>query len=133
MTKAARPVNSPSFLAVLIAGTVTVFFLIAIVREFIQSQNFHRQLGRLRADVATEEQRQHELHDLLAYLSSPTFQERQARLELGLKAEGERVIVVPDSVGGDQVTNSQTATDGSTLSNPGKWWRYFFAAKKPVQ
>lgn len=132
MTKAAQPLNSPSLLVVVIAGTVTVFFLIAIVREFIQSRNIHQQLGRLESNVVNEEQRQKELQDLLTYLSSPTFQERQARLELGLKGEGERVIVVPETPSDGVVTEAESV-ETAALNNPTKWWRYFFGLQKKVQ
>lgn len=132
MTKTAQPLNSPSLLVVVIAGTVTVFFLIAIVREFIQSRNIHQQLGRLESNVVTEEQRQKELQDLLTYLSSPTFQERQARLELGLKGEGERVIVVPETPSDGIVTEAESV-ETAALNNPAKWWRYFFGSQKKVQ
>lgn len=133
MTKAAPRPHSPSFLVVIIAGTVTVFFCIAIIREFIQSQGLHRQLSRLRQEVATEEDRQQELRELLAYLASPTFQERQARLELGLKAEGERVVVVPSTLGQEDQAAADSRTELNRLSNPGKWWYYFFASEKAVQ
>ncbi len=124
--------SQPSILVVLSAGALTVFFLTAIVREIVRSATVRRQVDRLRQELAVEAQRQGELDDLIGYLASPTFQEREARLKLNLKKSGERVIVIPT----DDNTNAVTGRDGqpidadSTLTKPpGRWWNYFFGAR----
>lgn len=134
MAKQVRSWQHPSLLVILIAGAVTVFFLIAIGREFFQTQQVHRQLSRLRSEVQSEQTRQKQLQGLLSYLSSPTFQERQARLELGLKGEGERVVIVPDN--GQTVINGQTVSSSTaekSTTNPSRWWAYFFGTKNKVE
>lgn len=117
----------PTVLIILIAGAITIFFLIAIGREFFQTRSVGHQLNRLRKEVAAEEQRQSELKNLLTYLSSPTFQERQARLQLGLQAEGEKVLILPAGEEESQSgTTEQSNASAEALSNPTKWWDYFF-------
>jgi hypothetical protein len=80
--------------------------------------------------VAAEEQRQRDLQNLLTYLQSPTFQERQARLELGLKKNGERVLVVPPNATDTPSTATKTSpattadTPAAETSNPSRWWHY---------
>jgi len=130
MARRATSWQQPSLIVILVAGAITVFFLVAIVREFLQTRDTDRQLGRLRAAVSLEEERQRSLQDLLAYLSSPTFQEQQARLQLGLKQPGERVVIIPES---ESTNQPGSTTPGSpqdpNRSNPMKWWDYFFSAK----
>ncbi len=126
----------PSLLVIGVAGAITLFFAVAIVREFFQSRLVGQQLHRLRQDVVQEEKRQKELQELLTYLSSPTFQERQARLELGLKGTGEKVVIVPGDAtttqpGAAKQNSSSTANPEET--NPDRWWRYFFHSNNNVQ
>lgn len=122
--------QQPSLVVILVAGAITIFFLVAIAREFLQTRDTDRQLSRLRQAVSAEEARQKSLQDLLAYLSSPTFQEQQARLQLGLKQPNERVVIIPkESVDPSANPDSQAAAANDTRSNPMKWWDYFFSDK----
>lgn len=133
----ARQKNSwlhhPSWWIVLIAGALFVTFSTAIIRELVNGHQVRQQVQRLQSEVASEQQRQGQLQDLIDYLGSPTFQEQEARLKLGLKKTGEQVIVVPatnDPVDGASTTGTPT-TDaaGQPLSRPEQWWQYFFGTR----
>ena len=124
----------PSVAIVVVAGVLTVVFLVAIVRELFKGHEVRTQVKRLRDQVAAEQGRQQQLQDLLGYLQSPTFQERQARLELGLKKDGERVIIVPPTnSNADTSDGTVTGTTGSSLppnaSAPVKWLDFFLHKK----
>jgi cell division protein FtsB len=123
---------SPSLLVVMIAGTITLFFMVSIVRELVQAGIVSQQVSRLRQEVAQAQGEQQRLADLLSYLNSPTFQERQARLQLGEKKAGERVIIVPDANTNALVADRQSESElaNAELSNPARWWQYFFSSKK---
>lgn len=120
--------RQPSWWIVLVAGVLFVTFSVAIIRELVNSHNVRQQVARLEQEVTSEEQRQQQLQDLIDYLGSPTFQEQEARLKLGLKKSDERVIVVPVA----PTTNTPGATSDtggsatSPLSHPAQWWKYFF-------
>lgn len=123
--------QQPSWWVVLIAGALFITFSTAIVRELINGHEVRQQVQRLEHQVATEQQRQAQLQDLIDYLGSPTFQEQEARLKLGLKKTGEQVIVVPTpapSVNGTNIPPAAQTTDinGQPLSHPQRWWKYFF-------
>ncbi len=124
--------RQPSWLIVIVAGTLVVVFLVAIVREFINGHQVRQQVQRLQAQVAVAKNHQHQLQDLIDYLGSPTFQEREARLQLGLKKNGERVIVVPPSTTSGNGAVSSTGSGSPDLpadaSRPARWWAYFFGA-----
>ncbi len=124
--------SQPSAWIILVAGALTVFFFVAIIREVVRTATVRRQVARLQQEVQGEAVRQGELEDLIGYLSSPTFQEREARLRLGLKKNGERVIVIPST----EKSTTDTTVGGSgpattqTPSTPAqRWWQYFFGTE----
>lgn len=129
--------SQPSWLIVLISGSILVFFLVAITREIFQGHHVRLQVKRLHEQVAAEDAKQRQLQDVADYLASPTFQEREARLKLGLKKEGERVIVVPlvnstpAGTSGSQPAGNN-GQDGPTAGSsvPRRWWSYFFSPTK---
>lgn len=126
-TSLSRPWSQTSWWVVVVGGLITIFFMFAIGREIFRTATVRRQVSRLQTELAKEDQRQSALQDLIGYLSSPTFQEREARLKLGLKKNGERVIVIPDSTNTNQTsTNDQSGQATSASSIPQRWWKYFF-------
>ena len=121
----------PSGWIILLAGALTVFFFVAIIREVVRTATVRRQVARLQQEVQGESVRQGELEDLIGYLSSPTFQEREARLRLGLKKNGERVIVIPSSEKSTADTSTAVtglASNQAPSTPPQRWWQYFFGA-----
>lgn len=126
--------QQPSWWIVLIAGALFVTFSVAIIRELVNGHQVRQQVQRLQHQVASEQQRQSQLQDLIDYLGSPTFQEQEARLKLGLKKTGEQVIVVPatnNPVAGSSGSTTTESVDstGQTTSRPQRWWKYFFAPR----
>lgn len=124
--------HQPSWWIVIIAGTLFVSFIVAIVREVVNSRNVAKQVRRLQDEVAVEQHRQQQLQELIDYLNSPTFQEQEARLKLGLKGEGESVIVVPPSASfsGATVNGTGATTEpDQSLDHPQHWWKYFFGPR----
>ncbi|MBI3573018.1 MAG: septum formation initiator family protein [Candidatus Kerfeldbacteria bacterium] len=119
----------PSWWAVVISGALLLVFSVAIVREVLNWHQIHQQVSRLRQQISVESRRQKQLQDLIHYLQSPTFQEREARLDLGLKKNGERVIVVPatnDSLSSNPSISSADQTSTAPVKSVDRWWGYFF-------
>lgn len=125
-------IRQPSWWIVVVSGALLVVFVVAIVRELINGHNVSQQVARLRAEVVQEQEHQRQLQDLIEYLGSPTFQEQEARLKLGLKKTGERVIVVPpeptngSSTGTDTASTTTAGNGAATDSHSSRWWTYFF-------
>lgn len=122
--------HAPSWWVVVVAGGLVIVFAVAITREFFRTRQIRQQVEQLRNQVAAEEQRHAELEDLIAYLSSPTFQEREARVQLGLKKSGEQVIIVQPEPRGESTESGSTAngTTGVGGRPVQQWWTYFFGA-----
>ena len=59
------------------------------------------------------------------YLQTDFFVEKEARLKLGLRKPGEQVVVVPNEIG-KLVKISQKGYNNANLTNPQKWWHYFW-------
>lgn len=125
---------SASWWIVLGSSALVIVFSFAIIREVIRSGQVRNQIDRLQNEIQSEAERHDQLEDLIAYLSSQTFQEREARLKLGLRKPGERVIVVPPgSVPGSTNTNTSSILSGSEPTNtslPQRWWDYFFGERQ---
>lgn len=75
-----------------------------------------------------------ELLDVLEYVKTDAFLEREGRLRFGLGKPGEKAIVISDlekSTGDESVFSGkeggiQEKDAQQNLSNPQRWWRYFF-------
>jgi hypothetical protein len=67
-----------------------------------------------------------------SYYSSDAYIEKIAKQNLGLVNPGEEVIVIPSSVSGSTGVVGGTAEEidddvrVQPLSNPQKWWKFFF-------
>ena len=127
-----RPGRERRFLrskaALLLGAGVLVLLLIAFSREILRRAALSEEIRSLEEQEQELEERQSELTALVDYFSSPLFQEQEARRKLGLARPGEEVVIVPlDEEGGTAPEANAGESGGeSSLSNPMKWWRYFF-------
>ncbi|MBI2984571.1 MAG: septum formation initiator family protein [Candidatus Kerfeldbacteria bacterium] len=134
-----QPPDRPtlSWWMVVVSGSLVVLFTVAIIRESARSDQVRQQVQRLRQQVTDEERRQEQLAELITYLRSQTYQEREARLKLGLRKSGERVIVVPPgtvNVDAEKTNGLPTTPRGSRspVSTARLWWQYFFGRSPSV-
>jgi len=111
---------------------LTLVFLVLVGLSFFSVWNRNRQVNReisgLRSEISNLEKDNVELGGLIEYFNSSAYIEEKARNDLGLRKEGERVVVVSDSLNLHADTGA-AAVSGQTeqpLSNPQKWWRHFF-------
>jgi cell division protein FtsB len=115
----------------IVTGLAVLIFLgVSIGKELTRKVEVTQRVSSLKNEIASLEKRNTELSDLINYLNSESYREREARLKLGLKKEGEQVIIIPNS----SLENQQEATDSSgqstetkdSQSAAKKWWNYFF-------
>ncbi len=85
-------------------------------------------IAKLKLSIADEK-------DLLVYYQSQSYQEIQARRDLGAIAPGEKVIILPKDLAANnsqpedmdgQLTGSQVNRVDSS-SNMSKWWKFIFS------
>ncbi len=120
-------VTSRLFVAVAVVALLLIGF--GVVKGIMRYNELHGEINKIENDISTLESQNQELNRLLAYLATPEFKERVARLQFNLQKPGEHVVVVP---GIDGTETSANATTGTTdlntpqTANWKKWLKYFF-------
>ncbi len=79
-------------------------------------------------EIADLEKQKNELTNLIGYLDTLSFKEKEARLKLGLQKEGEKTIIITNpyiETKKEDVTTSESKKM-SVYDNISKWWKYFF-------
>jgi cell division protein FtsB len=112
----------------LIIGSVILFFaLINFIRSFQQNHQINQEIANLNSQINSLQQENAEQKRMIEYFNSSAYIEDRARSSLGLKREGENVVVTNNPTAdlpGEK--NIQPTAATSKLSNLQKWWHYFF-------
>ena len=115
------------------AGLAVLLFVgVSLGKELVRRHQISEKAKSFEAEIQRLEESSTELAGLIDYLKSESYQEREARLKLGLQKEGETVVVIPKSeldpasYDREQGTGPASSAKTEDLSNIQKWWRYFF-------
>jgi len=126
-----RIIYNQKFLAFL--GLVLIVLIsFPLARTVSKRYRIDEEVRDLEKEIVELESRNKDFKELITYLESDQFVEEQARLNLGLKKEGEEVVVIKeqgenvDTQAGEDVLDN----DIEFYSNPRKWWYYFFIKSK---
>jgi len=102
-------------------------------RIYYEQYQITKQINSLQQQANSLQTKKLHLLSLLKYVSSSSFVEDQARIELNMKKKGEHVAVVANtsSFGAEQtnqatIIHTVTTTQTSTLPNIVKWWYYIY-------
>ncbi len=105
---------------------VLVFISISFAQELIRRAEINREIEKLRSEVSDLEERNADLADVITYLNSPNWQEKESRTKLNLKKEGENVVITPyqetNELSNENIIINQPLAQ---VSNPQKWLNYF--------
>ena len=93
-------------------------------RAILQKYTVDKQIAQLQARAQSISNDNQQLSDLVKYLNTDQYRQKAAREQLNLKKDGEYVVALPPD-GTDQVASAAT-TAQTNLSNPQKWYHYFF-------
>jgi cell division protein FtsB len=106
---------------VLLCGMLGLVMFVT-AKLLIQKHEVDSEISKLQNQAGKLDQSNKELSDLIQYLNTPEYTERQAREKLNLKKDGEHVVVLPKdgSAAGDEIEQP------SAESNAKKWLDYFF-------
>lgn len=120
-----------SKLIIIFAIIILITFSIALTREIIRKLEINSEIAGLENEINKLEDQNTELADLIEYLNSTSWQEKEARNKLNLQAPGESVIAIIDNSIIEESTNGDNGNDiadnqGNKTSNPQKWFKYFF-------
>lgn len=113
-----------SFLGIIVLG----FLVFSFGKKFLELKDIDQEVKSSQDEIAQLEAKNNDLSSLLSFLNTDDFLEQEARLKFNLQKPGESVVVIP-SLNGKQENIGGAPTDNvgdNTLSNPKKWWDYFF-------
>ena len=111
--------------------TIVIIFVIlsvSLIKELVRSYQVNQDIEDLGQRIAELEFGNEDYRERIEYLKTDSYFEEQARLKLGLKAPGERVIVLQDEedlANNALVFNIPAKREDTGLTNPQKWVRYF--------
>ncbi len=116
------------FLALLFG--LTFLLIISYIRAYYQEFQVRQEISNLQEQLRSLESKKIETVELLKYAQSSTFVEEKARTELNLIKPGENAVIITS--GSELLANRQEKTNmikWSQVSNPIKWFKFFFITK----
>jgi len=113
--------------------TVLVLIGISLGKEAYRKRQIQKEIDGLQIQISQMSQENSDMENLIGYLSSTDFQEKEAREKLNLQKGDEKMIVLrKDAVQPNnqpEKAESAVVAPEDTSPNWQKWWRKFFAAK----
>ena len=116
-----RIIKSKWFLGVIISaiGWLSLSFIKIKLHENI----VNKEVNDLEAKINDLEKSNSVLERFISHMSNPSFLEKQARIKLNYKAQGEEVVFIyPDESA--KVSSSSNGFSKQNSSNYIKWWRW---------
>lgn len=100
-------------------------------KERVRDKTIGSEISRLETEAEKIAADTLSLKERIAYFSSDTFQEREAKEKLDYRHQDERVIVVRPGRDGVSMTDpllpsSESRYNGEDMPNHRKWWRLFW-------
>jgi len=117
-----------------LAGLVVLVLIgISLGKEAYRKRQIQKEIDGLQSQIGNLKQENGDMENLIGYLSSTDFTEKEAREKLNLQKNDEKMIVLRKDVvqpedRPQENSNPQIQPEDNT-PNWQKWWRYFFETK----
>ncbi|MDD5032291.1 MAG: septum formation initiator family protein [Patescibacteria group bacterium] len=123
----AKIIYSQKFLA-LVGLILVILISFPLARNVSKRYYLSKEIKELDKEISDFESKNKDLKELIAYLESEQFVEEKARLNLGLKKEGEKVAVIKDDISTTTAFDleAESGDNRENFSNPRRWCDYFF-------
>lgn len=110
---------------------ILIFVALALGKEIYRRYQINQEIESVKNEIERLEKRNQELQALVDYLNSDSYKEIQARQNLGLQKPGEQAVAVQPAPPNEDIALTPDATEEerANLSNPEKWWNYFFVSE----
>lgn len=99
-------------------------FFFFVISELRKKYAIRAEIRKLEAEIAELESQNQEFLELLNYLKTPEYKERQARSLLHLQKPGEFAVALPARE--EEQVAAEALPQTPNKSNLQKWWEYFF-------
>jgi cell division protein FtsB len=112
-----------------------IFFLsVSVVKELLRKAEINRDIKDIRQQIAMLENNNEELNNLVDYLNSSSFQEKEVKSRLNMKETGEKVVFIPNdnktNINYNNITEENetenSISEETDINNANNWWNYFF-------
>ncbi|PIW76037.1 MAG: hypothetical protein CO001_03460 [Candidatus Portnoybacteria bacterium CG_4_8_14_3_um_filter_40_10] len=136
-TKIKKILGSRITLFLLLLGFI--WLVLNAVDIYYKKYKINKQIQDLKTQIASAEKSNQQISEMIDYLGSQSFLEKQAREKLNMKKPGEEVVIiepprqqatsVPEVLPGYNETeknNNLTQEPPKPESKLVKWWRFFF-------
>lgn len=105
----------------LVLVVLLILSIVKVVREALVRYEINREINSLEGQLNDLESKSNKLNQLIAYLKTDQYIEKEARLKLNLVKPGEKQINFSSTTGDDSTTVAL-----ETTPNYIKWFNYFF-------
>ncbi|KKQ92942.1 MAG: hypothetical protein UT16_C0001G0008 [Candidatus Azambacteria bacterium GW2011_GWA2_39_10] len=108
---------------ILLALTVGIF------QKLYYRYEVKGELDKLNAEIANLNKQKNDLNQLVDYYRNESNLEKEARVRLNLKKEGEKVVIIlpqATSTNGNKEEITEVSENMENLPNYKQWWHYFF-------
>lgn len=106
-------------------AVIILLVLYGLGRAVYQDYMLRQEIFELQHSIRSLETKKLESLEILDYVMSDAFVEREARKSLNLQEPGETVFVFSETEQSETTTMSNTEENSPRLNNPIKWWYYF--------
>jgi cell division protein FtsB len=107
-----------------VSGIVGLLIVFSLVQEMNRRLSVQREIVRLESEANKLEKNLIQMENLNQYFKTDDFAELMAREKLNYRAEGEKVVLIPETnVTGDESVIKEKTDDRSV---PKRWWDAFF-------
>lgn len=80
------------------AGAVLVLYLLVVLGQTIKhNYNLNQQVVQLKGQIVQLQKQKTALQSTIQYEQTSSFDDREARSQLGLQAPGEKVVIIPEA------------------------------------
>lgn len=103
-----------------------------ISKNISKKYKIDQEILELEKEIEAMESANSDFKKMISYLESDSFVEEQARLNLGLKKEGEKVVVIENIDQTNEINQKGNLASGFGAKEnffPMAWWDYFFEKK----
>ncbi|MBT7228853.1 septum formation initiator family protein, partial [Candidatus Parcubacteria bacterium] len=98
-----------------------VLSFVKVTKEVLLRYEIHQEIKHLENQKTDLEGQKGQMEQLISYLKTDEYIEKQARLKLNLSKPGEKQINITSGEYGEEI-----ALDGENSPNFVKWFNYFF-------
>lgn len=110
------------------AGIIALLILFSLVQEMNRRLAVQREIVQLESEANKLEKNLIQMENLNQYFKTDDFAELMAREKLNYRAEGEKVVLIPETATAQD--ESDETDDVDERSIPKRWWDAFFT--KPL-